>query len=217
MGPWDIMSEHFVKRDESPPGISSFTKIRLSWISPEQVLFVNPGDTQYAFLSPLSQKGDTLVVKIPLKEDRYYLLENRQPIGSDRFLPDYGLLVLKVDPNAPEGYGTVKVMNADRESPHFSRATFRLDLNNRNIFIDKGVNVAIIPLWAEGENLGVLITSPEKSNDALRATLMIRQLKNRYPEPRRREENQLIEESTACFKRFEFKMCYQMAQKGLKD
>lgn len=28
MGPWDIMSEHFVKKDQPPPGISSFTKIR---------------------------------------------------------------------------------------------------------------------------------------------------------------------------------------------
>ena len=217
MGPWDIMSEHFVKRDEPPPGVSSFTKIRLGWISPEQVLFIKPGETQYAFLSPLSQKGNTLGVKISLKEDRYYLVENRQPIGFDRVLPDSGLLILKVDPNAPEGYGTVKIINADKDSPHFSRATFRLDQSNRNLFMDKGANVAIIPLWVEGGNQGVLITSPEKSNDALKAAVMIQKLMNRYPEPRGKEENQLIENCIACFKRFDFKTCYQMAQKGLKD
>jgi hypothetical protein len=217
MGPWDIMSEHFVKRDESPPGISSFTKIRLGWISPQQVLLTKPGETIYSFLSPLSQKGSLMAVKIPLKGDRYYLLENRQPIGFDSVLPDAGLLVLKVDPNSPEGYGTVKVPNADKNSPHFSRATFRLDQNNRNIFIDKEANVAIIPLWTEGENLGVLITTPEKSNEALKAALMIQKLKNRYPEPRGREENQLIENCVACFKRYDFITCYQLAQKVMKD
>lgn len=178
------MSEHFVKRDEPPPGISSFTKIRLGWISPEQVLFVKPGETAYAVLSPLSRKGNRMVVKIPLKGGQYYLVENRHTIGFDRVLPDSGLLILKVDPNVPEGYGTVKIINADKDSPHFSRATFRLDQNNRNIFIDKEATVVIIPLWAEGENLGVLITSPEKSNDALKAALVIQKLKNRYPEPR---------------------------------
>ncbi len=35
MGPYDIMSEHFVKREDPPPGLSSFTKIRLGWIKAE--------------------------------------------------------------------------------------------------------------------------------------------------------------------------------------
>jgi len=217
MGQWDIMSEHFVKRDEPPPGISSFTKIRLGWISTPQLLLVKPGETAYTFLSPLSKKGDILVVKIPLKGDRYYLVENRQPIGFDRILPDSGLLILRVDPNAPEGYGTVKIMDADKDSPHFSHATFRLDRNNRNIFMDKGANIAIIPLWAEGEKQGILITTSGKSNDALKAALTIQKLKGRYPEPRGKEDDQLIEDCVACFKRFDFKTCYQMAQRGLKD
>ena len=217
MGPWDIMSEHFVKREDPPPGVSSFTKIRLGWITAQQVLLVKPGETNYAFLSPLSQKGIMLVAKIPLKGGQYYLVENRQPLGFDRALPDSGLLILKVDPNAPEGYGTVKLINADKNSAHFSHATFRLDRNNQNLFVDKGANVAIVPLWAEGENQGVLVTTPEKSTDALKSALMIQKLKGRYPEPRGKEENQIIENCISCFKRFDFKTCYEMAQKGLKD
>ncbi len=217
MGPWDIMSEHFVKRDEPPPGISSFTKIRLGWISSSQVFFTKPGETLYTHLSPLSRKGAVMAVKIPLKGDLYYLLENRQPIGFDRSLPDNGLLVLKVDPDSPEGYGTVKVMNADENSPHFSRATFRLDQDKRNLFLDREANVAILPLWTEGGSLGVLITTPEKSHQALQAASMIRKLKMRYPEPRGREANQLIEDCVACFKRYDFAACYQSAKRVLKD
>jgi hypothetical protein len=222
MGPWDIMSQHFIERTKPPQGISSFTKIRLGWISPDQVLLVKPGSTQWTFLSPLSKKGETLAVKIPLKRrssggrSHYYLVENRQPIGYDRLLPDSGILVLKVNQDVMEGSGTVKVMDADPDSPYFSHATFRLDRNNRNAFIDKKNNVAIIPLWSDKGNQGVLITTPEKSSDALKAALMIHKLFQRFPEPRGKEEGKSIEECIVSFKRSDFKTCRQVAQQALK-
>jgi len=216
------MSQHFIERTEPPQGISSFTKIRLGWISQDQVLLINPGSTQCALLSPLSKKGKTLVVKIPLKQKRsggwshYYLVENRQPIGYDRLLPDSGILVLKVSPDVMEGSGTVKVMDADSDSLYFSHATFRLDRSNRNAFIDKEHNVAIIPLWSEKGNRGVLVTTPEKSSDALKAALMIQELFQRFPEPRGEKEGKFIEECILSFKRFEFKTCCQIAEQALK-
>lgn len=145
------------------------------------------------------------------------MLENRQPIGFDSVLPDHGLLVLKVDPDSPEGYGTVRVMNAEPNSPHFSRATFRMDQNKRNLFLDQEANLAILPLWTEGENLGVLITTPEKSRHALQAAWMIRKLKELCPEPRRKETHRLLEECMDCFKRYDFAACCQSARKALKD
>jgi hypothetical protein len=216
------MSHHFIEKTKPPQGISSFTKIRLGWISPDQVLLVNPGSTQCAFLSPLSKKGKTLAVKIPLKQRRsggwshYYLVENRQPIGYDLILPDRGLLILKVNLDSIEGSGTVRVMDADPDSPYFSHATFKLDRSNRNTFIDKEHNVAIIPLWSEKGNRGVLVTTPEKSSDALKAALMIRELFQRFPEPRGEKEGKFIEECILSFKRFEFKTCCQIAEQALK-
>jgi len=216
------MSQHFIERTKPPQGISSFTKIRLGWISPDQVLRVNPGDTQYAFLSPLSKKGKTLAVKIPLRQGRsggwrqFYLVESRQPIGYDRLLPDRGLLILKVNLDSNEGFGTVKVMDADPDSTYFSHATFKLGENNRNAFIDKKTNVAIIPIWSEKGNQGVLISTPEKSSDALKAALMIRELFQRFPEPRGVKEEKLIDECMESFKRLDFRACYQLAQQALK-
>jgi hypothetical protein len=46
---------------------------------------------------------------------------------------------------------------------------------------------------------------------------MIQKLMKRYPEPRGKQERQLIEDCVACLKRFDFKTCYQMAQRRLKD
>ena len=222
MGPWDIMSQHFIERTEPPPGISSFTKIRLGWISPEQVVRVNPGSTECAFLSPLSKKGKTLAVKIPLRQgrgggwSRFYLVENRQPIGYDRVLPDQGLLILKVDTDSMEGSGTVRVIDADPDSPHFSNATFKLGGNNRNAFIDKENNVAIIPLWSEKGATGVLVTTHEKSSDVLKAALMIQKLLQRFPEERSEKEEKLVQECVESFKRSDFTTCYQIAHQALE-
>jgi hypothetical protein len=215
MGPSDIMSQHYYKKRDTPVGISSFTKIRLGWISKEQVIIAQPGDSAYAFLSPLSKKGNTLVVKIPLPHGHYYLIENRQQIRFDRILPDSGLLILKVNPNIiVSGTGSVRIMDAAPDSPHFSNATFRLDCKGRNIFLDETSNLAIIPLWSEDDNLGVLVTSIEKSTDALKAALAIDKLREQFPEPKDQKIKTLIEECIARFKQFEFKRCYQMAQQA---
>jgi hypothetical protein len=222
MGPWDIMSQHFVERTKPPPGISSFTKIRLGWITPDQVIQVNPGSTRCAFLSPLSKGGETLAVKIPIKRkgsggwSHFYLVENRQPVGYDRILPDHGLLVLKVNLHSVEGSGTVKVMDADPDSPHFSHATFKLGGSHRNVFIDKKSNVAVLPLWSEEGNHGVLVTTPEKSSDASKAALMVRELFQRFPEPRGEREVKFIEACVASFKRSDFRTCYQTAKQAFE-
>lgn len=152
-----------------------------------------------------------------MTENRYYLIENRQPLGFDRVLPDSGLLVLKVDPNAPEGYGTAKIMNADKDGPHFTRSTFRLDRDNRNIFTDKEARVALVPLWGERETLGVLVTTPERSADALRAALAIQKLKGLLPGAIGKGDNPLIENCVTRFKELDFKRAYELAQKGLKN
>ncbi|MCG6537149.1 MAG: hypothetical protein L7F78_21175, partial [Syntrophales bacterium LBB04] len=216
MGAWDIMSQHFVKNDEPPPGISSFTKIRLGWISPEQVRLVKPGETAMVFLSPLEREGDTLVLKIPLEKGRYYLVENRQPVGFDHVLPDSGILILAVSPDAEEGYGTVKVMDANQRSPHFPKATFRLDQTGRDIYVDKKANTAIIPLWQAGEKTGVLVTTTEKGEEALNGARLIQRLLARYPKPREKDREELIQKCVSAFKNADFKGSASMAQDMLK-
>ena len=163
MGPWDVMSAHFVDKEGPPPGLSSFTKIRLGWISSRQVVRVERGETRKVMLSPLSEKGNILAVKIPLEGDHYYLVENRQPIKYDRVLPDSGILVLKVDPHAVEGSGTVRIMDADPSAPYFQHATYRQDRKNRKAFVDKTHGVAVVALGSERKKLSILVTTPEKA------------------------------------------------------
>ncbi len=200
------MSQHFLERGGLPPGLTSFTKIRLGWITREQVRFVKRGETAVAFLSPLSNGGETLAIKIPLTRGKYYLVENRQPVGFDRALPDSGILVLKVDPDAQEGYGTVKIMDANPGSAHFRQATFRPDDGGRNLF--KQDDVAVIPLWKEGNQLGVIVTTPGKSAEALKAAQAVAAL-----EKRRGSQDSLTGEAKAAFMAFDFKRCVEIAQR----
>jgi len=78
-------------------------------------------------LEPLAKGGTPLVVKIPLKGNTYLLVENRQPIGYDRVMPDSGILVLKINPDAIEGAGTVRIMDADPATPVVFKWTYKLD------------------------------------------------------------------------------------------
>ena len=206
MGPWDIMSQHFVQKGKPPQGLSSFTKIRLGWIRKHQVRFVKPGETSFAFLSPLSKGGDVLVVKIPVDEGTHYLIENRQPIGFDRVLPDSGILILEVHPAYQDGTGVVRVKNPI-SSPNFDHATYKLEESNRNVFIDKQNNISIIPLWKEEEKLGVLVTTPDRSKVAINAAVTIQKLIDQ----KNSENENVISEAIAAFKNKDFEKSYDIA------
>jgi hypothetical protein len=209
MGPWDIMSQHFVQKGKPPQGISSFTKIRLGWIKKQQVRFVKPGETSFALLSPLSKGGDLLVVKIPVDESSHFLIENRQPIGFDKMLPDSGILILEVHPDYQDGTGVVKV-KTPTSPPNFDHATYKLEESNRNVFIDKQNNISILPLWREKEDLGVLVTTPDRSKAAINAALAIQKLIDQ-----KSENENVVSESIVAFKNKDFEKSYAIAVRKL--
>ena len=81
MGAWDMQSQHGIKTDKGilSQGMTLFTKIRLGWIKPQQITTLEKGDTRAVQLSPLMiDKGGPLVILLPIDEERYYLIENRQ-------------------------------------------------------------------------------------------------------------------------------------------
>lgn len=160
VGYWDIMSPHIVQRDLPPPGMSSFTKMRLGWILPSQIAVVPLGQTATIKLEPLEHKtSGTLAIKIPLTATAYYLLENRQQVGYDGILPGSGVLILYVDELVPEGNGQVRVVtnrtisypqnvafehasgkNVAKEVPYLNDAP--LDMKN-HLFTDPKNNLSI--------------------------------------------------------------------------
>jgi immune inhibitor A len=159
MGFWDTLSCHYYKRDMPPPGISSWTRMRLNWMDPSKVKVVKPGEKAEILLGPLEEKGsETLVIKIPISETTYYLIENRQPIGFDRNLPGSGVLIMYADDSIPEcrrGKAPVKLIDADPKVPHLEGAAF--DIGKKDSFHDEKNSIRIKLLKKNGHSYRILI------------------------------------------------------------
>ncbi|HWR03676.1 MAG TPA: hypothetical protein VN419_06625 [Humidesulfovibrio sp.] len=148
MGYWDPMSCHFYQRELPPPGISSWTRVRLGWLDAARVLVIAPGRTEEVLLGPLTDCSAPFVaIRIPLSPTRYYLVENRQPLGLDKNLPGSGVLVMLADDTVGEcrhGRAPVKLMNADPGAPQLTGAAFRP--GGRGTFVDaaNGIKIEVL-------------------------------------------------------------------------
>ncbi len=160
MGFWDPMSCHFIERGVAPPGLCSWTRMRLHWMDPEKIKVVRPGRSTEVLLGPLEEgSSETLVIKIPVSGSTYYLVENRQAIGCDRVLPGRGVLILYADDRIPEcrhGRSPVRLMDADPSIPHLEGAAF--DIGKRGAFRDDRNRISIRLKEKIGDSYRVLIT-----------------------------------------------------------
>lgn len=148
MGFWDPMSCHYVKWEAGPPGISSWTRLRLGWLDPARVKEVPAGAVEEVLLRPLGDReGGTQVVRVPLGETTYLLVENRQPAGFDRNLPGSGVLVLRADDSVAEcrhGKAPVKLVDADPTRPHLTGAAFDASTGSRWEDAASGVRLEVL-------------------------------------------------------------------------
>lgn len=146
LGYWDPMSCHFYQPRVPPPGISSWTKLRLGWLPPAKLREVPPDRASEVLLGPL-EDGDsaTLAIRIPIAAGRYFLIENRQPIGPyDSVLPRHGVLILKADDSISEcrhGRAPVRLVDADPSTPALLGAAFTL--GGRDVYVDPESGCAI--------------------------------------------------------------------------
>jgi len=148
MGFWDPMSCHYYEWELPPPGVSSWTKMRLGWLDQSKVKVVKLGEVTELQLGPLEDsESDILAVKIPLSETTYYLIENRQFIGFDQYLPGSGVLIMYADDTIAEcrhGEAPVKLMDADPSVPNLEGAAF--DIGRNDSFVDdkNGLRVQLV-------------------------------------------------------------------------
>lgn len=159
MGFWDPMSCHYVKWETGPPGISSWTRLRLGWLGPDRVKVVAAGAVEEVLLRPLGDRGPGIqVVRVPLGETTYLLLENRQPAGFDANLPGSGVLVLRADDSVAEcrhGKSPVKLVDADPSRPNLTGAAF--DASGKSRWEDAASGVRVEVLEKTGSSFRVRV------------------------------------------------------------
>jgi hypothetical protein len=141
--------------------------MRLGWIGPSRLAAVNPGQDATIRLDPLADVNSTTVaIKIPLTSNTYYLIENRQKVGSDVNLPTSGVLILYADDTVDEcrrGKAPVKIMDANPDIPYLNDATY--DMTRKRVFIDSARNLAIVLLQKVGQSYDIRVTTPDKAGN----------------------------------------------------
>ncbi len=97
LGPMDPITG--VPDGTVPCHIMAWEKIALGWVEP--IVAIAPGRIELPAV-----EEEPVVYKIPVKGDinakEYFLIENRQKIGFDRYLPGEGLLIWHVDESVLE-------------------------------------------------------------------------------------------------------------------
>lgn len=124
-GTWSLMASGGRNNNgHTPPLFSAYERYALGWLEPqtagisEQDYTLSPEENS-AFIIPTSSK------------DEYYIIENRQRSGWDRYLPGHGMLVWHIDydetawkknyVNNDANHQRIDLIEADRSSSEDSR------------------------------------------------------------------------------------------------
>ena len=94
---WSLMdSGGYNSNGFVPAGYTSFEKMSVGWKQPIEMT----GDMEVQNLKPYSDGGEAYILYNEANRNEFFLLENRQYVGWDAGLEDYGLLAIHVDYDA---------------------------------------------------------------------------------------------------------------------
>ncbi len=148
LGDWDVM-DHGSYNDKSrtPAGMSAYERFYLGWVEP--ILLDGPMNVR---LRDLASTGDCAIItangqhnlnSINPDPREFYILENRQQSGWDKYLPGHGMMMTKIDyvknkwesdiVNNVENHPCVDLIEADGSAPKY-----RADLLTNGYFGKQG-------------------------------------------------------------------------------
>jgi M6 family metalloprotease-like protein len=90
---WGLMGSGNQNQPSSPAHLEAWSKVELGWVP---VLRIER-DTSDLVIRAVGDSGSIVRIDIPGSDGEYFLLENRQRLGSDIHLPSPGLLIWHVD------------------------------------------------------------------------------------------------------------------------
>lgn len=91
---WDLMDGgNYTNYGWCPPNFSTMEKMFLGWTTPTELTSA----TTITGMKPVSEGGETFIIRNSGYKDEFYLLENRRQTGWDYGTPGNGLLIFHVD------------------------------------------------------------------------------------------------------------------------
>jgi immune inhibitor A len=122
-GYWELMAYgNYNGGGNYPAHASTYSKIELGWIEETQVLTLDAaGNVAYptirALEDPNCPENEYYAVKIPFDVSCYYLVEFRDDVGYDQYLPDHGILTSFVNESKGSAQGRLVYWGGDHSSP----------------------------------------------------------------------------------------------------
>jgi len=158
LGKWDIMatgSWNGNPQGSSPAHFTSWSKIKLGWISTSDITTVSTGRVVNVTISPL-ETSNVSVIKIPTGST-YYLVEARQRMLYDSSLPSHGVLILYCDDSVESGKGPVRAINAHPSDGTLDHAPFNVGAGENSTFIDASRGITVTVLSASNSSFAVKV------------------------------------------------------------
>ncbi len=135
LGEWDIMDYGpYNNGGNTPPAYSAYERWWMGWLEP--TLLKSAASVTMPYLSStkaaayITTNGEAISNIISPGSNDFYILENRQQVGWDKYLPGHGLLITKVMWNASKWSGNtvnntassmgVDLLEADGVTPTYS-------------------------------------------------------------------------------------------------
>ena len=109
----------------SPTGLESWSRIKLGWLSSVSVTLAPESVVQT--LNPIGTGSGPRALKVATRSPVYYLVEAREKVGVDEYLPDSGVLITRIDEARRSGEGIVKVMDCHAETESIDDAACNLN------------------------------------------------------------------------------------------
>jgi len=144
IGDWGLMGSGNWQRQTSPAYMCAWSRSRMNWINPQ---LLSDLDNYPLTIEPAELPSSVPAYKLLIDTDNsgeYFLVENRQAIGSDLYLNETGLLIWHIDENFVDMYPA-------RNSVNRIEATLGVNLmqadGEDNLYITEGQ-----PLSNRGDN-----------------------------------------------------------------
>lgn len=128
---WDTMDQGSYNNNmNTPPYFSAFERAELGWL---EYTDIDPKTADQVFEVPeLSSSNKAYRVTVPNRSNEYFVMENRQQQGWDRFIPGHGMLVWHVDMNRNVWISNIVNNNPNHQYLDIVEADGKLTENTRS-------------------------------------------------------------------------------------
>ncbi len=115
LGNWCLMAaaNYLGDSGDTPGHMSSWCKIQMGWINP---VISNSMETNVQIAQLATSPTAIKIWEDDYRSSRYFLIENRQPVGFDTYLPGNGLMIYHINENRTAGFNSFGPNNDDENN-----------------------------------------------------------------------------------------------------